>query len=471
MHLGKKTKIVCTLGPATGNREILENLIKSGMNVARFNFSHGTWDEHKERLDIIKNLCSDNACNIASIQDLCGPKIRLGDFKSGRAVLRSGQNFILTTDEVEGDENISHVNYSMLPKEVSKGDHILLNDGLCRLEVIELNDKEVISKVLIGGEIKSRKGINIPGANLSIPALTEKDIKDLSFGIENKMDFIAISFVRKAEDVLGLRKILEEKGSNAKIIAKIETLQAINNIDEILKVSDAIMVARGDMAIETPYAEVPVVQKKLIRRAHEFSKPVIVATHMLESMVESPLPTRAEVSDIANAILDGTDAIMLSEETTIGKYPVEAVKVMADVARETEEDMAERGLIKHYDLFHNTNDSISCSAVNIAKEIKAKYIVALTHSGATARVVARHRPIQQIVALTSYQETARSLSLSYGCYPMIVPKFNTLDEAFQTVREFLIKNDLDEPGDKIVIVAGLPLGSHKETNTISVETI
>ncbi len=339
MNFGKKTKIVCTIGPATSSVEKLTALVNAGMNVMRLNFSHGDFSEHQERVDNLRIVMKNTNKNIAIIQDLGGPKIRIGEFENGFINLKKGHKFILTTDPVIGNENIVHINYPLLPKEIKVGGYVLLHDGKKKLQVTEIEGNNVITKVIIGGEIKSKRGVNLPGAYLSISSITEKDKKDLEFGLKNKVDYFALSFIRRPSDILELREILKRNNSNAGIIAKIETPEALENIDEIIRLSDGVMIARGDLGIEIPAEDVPMVQKMLIQKCNNIGKLVITATQMLESMIKSPVPTRAEVSDIANAIIDGTDAIMLSEETTLGDYPVESVEMMTRIALRVERDV------------------------------------------------------------------------------------------------------------------------------------
>jgi pyruvate kinase len=369
-----------------------------------------------------------------------------------------------------GNNSRVSINYPLLPKEVKVGGIVMLHDGKKKLEITKIKGNEIITKVIVGGEIKNRRGVNLPGAYLSISSITDKDRTDLEFGLKNKVDFIALSFVRRAADIQELREILDKVKSKAKIIAKIETPEAIENIDEILKLTDAIMVARGDLAIEIPAEDVPSAQKMLIHKCNALGKPVITATQMLESMIKSPVPTRAEVSDVANAIIDGTDAIMLSEETTLGDFPVEAVKMMTRVALRTEKDTYTSDTISTFDPAHGTTDIISQAAVRTAHKVGAKFIVAVTESGRTARMIARYRPAERVIALSSNGASA-PLALSFGCYPVVVPKYKTLDEVMVTVRGIAVKNKLAKRGDKVVLVAGIPFGKIKETNTILVETI
>lgn len=471
MNNGKKTKIVCTIGPATESEAKLTELVNAGMNVMRLNFSHGDFNEHQGRVDNLKKVMAKTGKIVAVMQDLAGPKIRIGEFEGGVTVLKEGQTFTLTTDKIMGDNKRVHVNYPLLPKEVKIGGTIMLHDGKKRLEIIDIKGNDVITKVIVGGEIKNKRGVNLPGAYLSISSVTEKDRADLAFGIKNKVDFVALSFVRRPSDITELRELLKKAKSNAQIISKIETPEALENIDEIIKLTDGIMVARGDLAIEIPAEDVPLAQKMLIQKCNELGKPVITATQMLESMIKSPVPTRAEVSDVANAIIDGTDAIMLSEETTLGDFPVEAVKMMTRIAHRVEKDVFTHDTIFEFEESHGTTDVISQAAVQTAHDIKAKFIVALTDSGRTARMVARYHPAEMILAVTANVKEAPKLALSFGCYPVVVEKFKTIEDVMKTVRQIASKHKLAVKGDNVVIVAGVPFGKNRETNMILVETI
>lgn len=474
MNLGKKTKIVCTIGPATESEAKLTELVDAGMNVMRLNFSHGDFAEHQNRVDNLKKVTKKTGKTVGILQDLAGPKIRTGEFKNGSIVLKEGQKFTFTTNDAEkttGDEHRVWINYPLLPKEVKVGGYILVHDGKRKLQITAIKGKDVICKVITGGEIKSKRGVNLPNAYLSVSSITEKDRKDLEFGIKNKVDFVALSFVRRADDILELREILSKAKSDAMIVAKIETPEALENIDAILAATDAIMVARGDLAIEIPAESVPFAQKELIRKCIVLGKPVITATQMLESMIKSPVPTRAEVSDVANAIIDGTDAIMLSEETTLGDYPVEAVKMMTRIALEIEQDIKKYAAPFHYDNSTDMTDIISQSAVHLGRESGAKYLVALTRSGWTARMIARYRPNQVILSLMGNQKDANKLILSYGCYPVIVPHFETAADIMDLVRKVSVSHHFAKKGDKVVIIAGMPVGKAKGTNMVLVETI
>jgi pyruvate kinase len=471
MNLGKKTKIVCTIGPATTSVEKLTALIDAGMNVMRLNFSHGDFAEHQERIENLKKVTEKSGKIVAIMQDLGGPKIRIGEFEKGLINLVEGQEFTLTTDNVVGNEKIVSVNYPKLAKEVKVGGYVLLHDGKKKLQITDIQGNNVITKVIVGGEIKSKRGVNLPGAYLSMSSITEKDRKDLEFGIKNGVDYVALSFVRRPSDITELRDLLDAAKLNAGIVAKIETPEALENIDEIIKLADCIMVARGDLAIEIPAEEVPLVQKMLIQKCNAVGKPVITATQMLESMIKSPVPTRAEVSDIANAIIDGTDAIMLSEETTLGEFPVEAVSMMARIALRVEKDVYTNDTIAEYEDSHGITDVTSQSAVLASHEIDARFIVALTESGRTARMLSRYRPAERVVAMTLSDSSARKLMLSFGCYPVVVEKFTTIDEIMSVVRNVAFSEKIGATGDKVVIVAGMPFGKIKETNMMLIEVL
>lgn len=468
----KKTKIVCTIGPATESEEMLEKLLNAGMNVMRLNFSHGDFEEHGKRVTNLRNIMNRTGKSAAILQDLCGPKIRIGDFKDGIINLVEGNEFILTMDDVEGDVNKVSVNYKKMASEVKTGEIIFIQDGKKKLKVKEVKGNDIICEVLVGGELKGRKGVNLPDSDISVSSLTDKDKSDLKFGIEKDVDFYALSFVRKPEDVMELREILNKAGSTAKIISKIETPQAVKNIDEIIEVSDGIMVARGDLAIEVPAEKVPMIQKSIIVKCNNTGKPVITATQMLESMIKSPVPTRAEVSDVANAILDGTDAIMLSEETTLGDFPVESVKVMAKVAREIEANYPEKAIVHYPGKGEATvTDSVTGSVVKTAHDVGAKAIIALTETGFTAKMISRHKPNVPIFALSSNKKTVNQISLSFGCVPIVISDWKTVPEAFEIVRNICLKDNIASPGDRVVIAAGAPSQNNKETNMILVETI
>ncbi len=476
--MDKKTKIVATIGPATQSQPMLEKLLKSGFNVMRMNFSHGDFAEHQVKVDNLARAVKKTGIIAATMQDLGGPKIRIGDFENGFATLVEGQTFTLTTEKIVGNERRVSVNYAPLPKEVQKGGFILLHDGKKKLEILDIRGNDIICKVIVGGEIKNKRGVNLPGAHLSISSLTDKDKKDLEFGIKNKVDFVAFSFVRRAEDINELRKLLDKaKMQETKIIAKVEDVEGLENIDEIIKLVDGVMVARGDMAIEIGAENVPMVQKMIIKKCNELGKIVITATHMLESMIKSPVPTRAEVSDIANAIIDGTDAIMLSEETTLGDFPLESVDVMTKVALRIENDAMYKDQIvetqkrKHAAIGSGISDAVSNEVVDVANAVKAKVIVSLTESGLTARMVSRYKPLQKHIAMTSNPVTLRQLIFTFGCTPVLIPKYKTDKEAIEGAKAYCLKNKIAEKGDKIVLALGTRNNKKIHTNMIVVETI
>ncbi|MFA6158639.1 MAG: pyruvate kinase [Candidatus Paceibacterota bacterium] len=469
----KKTKIVCTIGPATESQEKLEALLKAGMNVMRLNFSHGDFKEHQARVANVRKASEKTGIPVAVLQDLAGPKIRIGTFKTDAVMLKEGAKFTITTDKVEGDETRVSVNYPSFAKEVKKGHIVFLHDGRKKLEVLEVKGNDVVCRILVGGEIKGKRGVNLPDSDLSISALTEKDRTDLEFGVKNKVDFFALSFVRRAADITELRAILDAKKSKAKIIAKIETPQSLACIDEILDLVDGIMVARGDLAIEIPAEKVPAAQKMLIRKCNERGLPVITATQMLESMIKAPVPTRAEVSDVANAIIDGTDAVMLSEETTLGDFPVLAVEVMSKVALQVESELMGEQFFAPVgeDGSESVGEAMTASAVDTADRVDAKFLVSFTNGGYSARMISRHKPAQRIFAFTPNEVTFRQTTLSWGVTPVLVEKTTSFDEITKVVREHFLKSKLAAKGDKIVMASTLPFGKSLETNMVLVETL
>lgn len=467
----KKTKIVATIGPVSENPVMLSKMIKAGVNVARLNFSHGNHEEHGQRIAFIREAVKKTGQDIAILQDLGGVKIRIGDFAIGRTVLKRGQKFIMTTTKTLGNSNQVTVNYRKLPQEVKKGQEILLDDGTKKLIVTKTTDTTVETQVVVGGMIRSRRGMNVPGARLSCSALTAKDKKDVDFGIKNDVDFMALSFVRNAKDVTYLKNMLKRKKSTIKVIAKIETPEAIEDIDAIISVADGIMVARGDLAIEVPAADVPHLQKMIIQKCNVVGKPVIVATQMLESMISAPVPTRAEVTDVANAILDGADAVMLSAESAIGDYPMETVNMMADIAIRTEQEMTSRIIKDNEEHMSRTVNAVSHSAIQIAHDTNAVAIVALTESGFSARKISRYRPSRSIIALTPCRHTHRHLQLTFGVRPHIVDRFRTVVETIAQTKKFVQKNRYAKKNDQIVFVAGLPFGQKGTTNMVIAEKI
>ncbi|MEK7163083.1 MAG: pyruvate kinase [Patescibacteria group bacterium] len=468
----KKTKIVATIGPVTENKITIEKMIKAGMNVGRLNFSHGNYEEHFKRIKLIREAAKKFEKPVAILQDLGGPKIRIGDFYKESIILKTGQQFILTTDKCVGDEERVFINYKNLPKEIKKGAKIILNDGKNELLVEKISNNDIHCRILVGGEIKGRRGVNLPGSKIKISSLTFKDKEDIKFGIKHKVDFIAVSFVRTPDDILELKNILKRVKADIKVIAKIETQEAIENIDSIIAVADGIMVARGDLAVEVPAEHVPILQKMIIKKCNDIGKPVITATQMLSSMVNNYSPTRAEVNDVANAILDGTDAIMLSEETTIGNYPVKVVETMTRISRHIEEHFDYEEILRHKHLLPKSiSDSISFSVVSVAHNIDAKVIVALTETGHTARMIARYKPKQPILTLTANEKTFRQMALSFGCRSRLIENFNRISIMIEEAKKLSVKYKMAKAGDKIVIAAGVPFGKSGTTNLLIVQVI
>jgi pyruvate kinase len=468
----QKTKIVATLGLASSTERELIGMAKAGMNVARLNFSHGSHEDHAKLIDTVRAVSLKLKTPIAIMQDLMGPKIRIGDFGVERVHLKKGADFMLTIEACIGDEYHAYVSYRPLPKEVSAGMEILLDDGKIKLRVMSVAATEIKCKVIDGGDIRGRRGVNVPGAHLNIGSLTEKDRKDLAFGIKKGVDFVALSFVQTAEDVKKLRAILEKKNARIGIIAKIETEEAVKNIDTIIKVSDGIMVARGDLAVEIPKEDVPLMQKIIIKKAIAAGKPVITATQMLDSMITSPVPTRAEVNDVANAILDGTDAVMLSGETAVGEHPVLVIETMSRIALRTEGSaLYEEEVAKLKRTPRGIVDSVSASVAAAAMTVGAKAIVALSEHGFTPRMISRYKPNQPILVLTPHETTNRQIILSFGCVSEIVPSVKTLNEAIALSKKMLLRKKLLKKGDVFLLAAGVPFGRTGGTNMLLVQTV
>ena len=481
----RKTKIICTLGPATDKGDVLKQLIKEGMNVARFNFSHGSYEEQKGRLEQLRKLRTELKRPVAALLDTKGPEIRLRDFADGKVELKSGQTFTLTTEEILGDANRVSVTYKNLPNDVKVGGHILIDDGLIGMEVISIEpvagakaDAEghqpmnIVCRVLNSGIISNKKGVNVPNVDLSMPYISEKDYNDILFGIENDYDFIAASFVRNADDVLAIRKILKEKGGkDIKIIAKIENMQGVKNIDEIIRVSDGIMVARGDMGVEIPLEDVPVMQKMIIKKVLDAGKVVITATQMLDSMMKHPRPTRAESTDVANAIYDGTSAIMLSGETAAGMYPVEALKTMVRIAMRTEQDINywQRLRTRHTLSNPDMTNAISHATCTMAEDLNAAAIITVTKSGRTARMVSKYRPATPIICGCLTEKVYRQTGLSWGVLPLLLEKKDNAQDLFDYAVDATEKAGFISKGDVVVLTAGVPLGVSGTTNLIKVQ--
>ena len=473
MHI-RKTKIICTLGPATDREDVLKQLMLEGMNVARFNFSHGSYEEQGERLNKLKQLRKELNLQVASLLDTKGPEIRLRDLKDGKAQLVEGQKFVLTTEEILGDENRVSITYQNLVKDITTGCRILIDDGLIELKAEEVTDTEIVCRVINGGMISNKKGVNVPDVELSMPYISEKDYNDIVFGIENDFDFIAASFVRTADDILQIRKIFEEKDChNINIIAKIENMQGVNHIDEIINVSDGIMVARGDMGVEIPLEDVPVIQKMIIKKAVEAGKQVITATQMLDSMMKNPRPTRAEATDVANAIYDGTSAIMLSGETAAGMYPVESLKTMVRIAIRTEQDIHYISRFKSRETMSNPDitNAISHATCTTAIDLNAAVIIAVTRSGRTARMVSKYRPDCMIIGGSIHEKVCRQLNLSWGVIPLKFQPIRDVDDLFEYAVDMVEKAGYMSKGDIAVITAGVPLGVSGTTNILKVQKI
>jgi pyruvate kinase len=470
----RKTKIVCTIGPTSDNEEMLEKLISSGMDAARLNFSHGSYEEHGSRIELVKRLRKKISKPIAIILDTKGPEIRTGNFKGSNLELKEGQKFTITTRQLEGDESVCSVSYEKLNEDLKPGDRVLISDGLIELMVESIEGQDIHCKVVNGGPIGNHKNINVPNVVINLPGITEKDINDIRFGIEKGIDFIAASFVRKAADVMAIRKVLEDNGGTGiHIISKIENQEGVDNIDEIIKLSDGIMVARGDLGVQIPVEEVPIAQKMIIEKCNTAGKPVITATQMLDSMIRNPRPTRAEASDVANAILDGTDAIMLSGETANGKYPVESVSTMAKIASKAETNINFKFILRKRREQHilTVPDAISLATVSTAMQLNASAVITATQSGHTARIVSKYRPQCEIIAVTPYWQIARKLSIVWGVYPIIAEKMESADEVIDKSVNEAIEHGYIKKGDLVVIAAGVPIGYAGTTNLMKVHIV
>ena len=469
----KKTKIICTMGPNTNDESLMRKLVQNGMDIARFNFSHGDHEEQKGRMDMLKKIREEENKPIAILLDTKGPEIRTGVLKDGKKVqLEAGETFTLTTDEIVGDNKIVSITYKGLVEDVKAGSTILIDDGLIEMTVEEIRGEEIVCRVINGGFVSNHKGVNVPGAILSMPYISEVDLADIIFGVEHGFDFIAASFVRTKEDIQEVRKIVEDRGSKIKIIAKIENMQGIQNLEEIINVADGIMVARGDMGVEIPLEEVPILQKKMIKMAVAQGKHVITATQMLESMIKNPRPTRAEATDIANAIYDGTTAIMLSGESAAGLYPVEAVKTMSRIAERAEQDIDYRGRMqKVKEDRQETPDittAISYATCSVASDLNAAAIITVTMSGFTANMIARYKPGCQIIGCTLDEKVYRQLNLLWGVKPVMIQKERTTDALFEEAVFKAKQAGLVKTGDTVVITAGVPLGVVGKTDMIHV---
>jgi len=467
-----KTKIVATVGPASNSREMLENLIKEGVDVFRLNFSHGTHEDHKSVIEHVRSLNKELGTTVSLLQDLQGPKIRLGEMEKKTKIV-SGQKFIITTEEVVGNSERASTVYQDIVKDVKVDDVILIDDGKIELKIKEVKDKEVITEIIYGGKVKSRKGINLPFSNVSAPSLTEKDLKDLEFGLENDVDWIALSFVRKEEDIINLRKKIDAKGKHSKIIAKIEKPEAIKNIDRIIEETDAVMVARGDLGVEIFMEEVPMAQKRIVKKCNELAKPVIIATQMMESMIENPRPTRAETNDIANAVMDGADALMLSAETAAGMYPVEVIKSMVNTITSVEK---QADVYFRHDPLDETdplflNNTLVLTACRLAKASRAKAIIGMTQSGYTAFRLSCHRPNANIFIFTSNERLLNTMNLIWGVRGYYYNKEVSTDDTFADVESILKEKGHIDTGDVFITTASMPIHERQRTNTVKLNLV
>lgn len=469
----RKTKIVCTIGPASEDLETLKQLITAGCNVCRLNFSHGDYEEHGRRIRLIRQAAKETNRTVAILLDTKGPEIRTGDLKEDEVELLTDESIVLTSEDIAGDAKRISVSYEQLANDVTVGSTILIDDGLIELEVREIDGSDITCKIVNGGTLKSRKGVNVPGVSVQLPGITDKDAADIRFGIEQGVDFIAASFVRKASDVLEIRQLLEEHDADIHIIAKIENHEGVANLEEILQVSDGLMVARGDLGVEIPAEEVPLVQKEMIALCNRYNKPVITATQMLDSMQRYPRPTRAEASDVANAIFDGTDAIMLSGETAAGKYPVEAVETMARIALRTEAGLDYRALLSRQSEQQQITitDSISQSVAHTALDLDCSAIITATQSGYTARLVSKYRPKADIIAVTPHAAVMRQLTLVWGVTPIQGEAVTTTDDMLTSAIEASVRHNYVSHGDLVVISAGVPVGQSGTTNLMKVHIV
>ncbi len=468
----RKTKIICTIGPASESPEVLEVLVRSGMNVARLNFSYGTHEQHQQKIESLRQIAERVKEPLAILQDLSGPKIRVGEIKAGGVELKKGDRFTLTNRQIMGGETGVTVTYPSLPSEVKPGDRILLSDGTIELQVLSSTKEEVQCQVVVGGILASHNGMNFPNGRIRASAFTEKDREDLLFGIQKGVDFVGLSYVKEASDIERVKSVLKEHSADIPVIAKIERREALENIDEIISVSDGIMIARGDLGVETPIEKISNIQKRLIRKANASGKPVITATQMLRSMVDHTQPTRAEVTDVVNAIYDGTDAVMLSEETARGRFPVESLQMMVKIAESAEEEFPHDQFLKREtEVQADLPQSISHVASLLAERVGAVAIVTPTESGSTARWVSRLRPKQPIIALSRHLSTARRLSLCWGVHPVLVPDWKDTDEMLERSKKIPKELGIARKGDRIVIIAGVPISIPGTTNLIKVEVV
>ncbi len=467
----RRAKIVATIGPATRDSENLTKAIQAGMNVARLNFSHGTHPEHLAVIENVRRISMELKAPVTILQDLQGPKVRVGLFEKGSIPLVPGQVVTVTIDDVMGREGLIPSDFKELCKACQPGTQILLDDGLIELKVLKVGEKALEAEVIYGGQLKNRKGMNLPGVNLPVDAMTPKDIEDLAFGLKNNVDFVALSFVRHGKDIRSLREMIEKAGSQAKIVAKIEMLEALDNLEEIVRLSDVVMVARGDLAVEIGQSRLPRAQKRIIALCNELGKPVITATQMLDSMVENPRPTRAEITDIANAVLDGSDALMLSAESASGKYPFKAIRTMHEVILEVEKSEESYYKISLDNELLSTPAAIAASSALTALKLNAAAIVCLTTTGKTAQIISSFRPKAQIVAITTEIDVLNRLEITWGLQTLLLKPYTSLNEVLQQVEKLLIENGLAKTGDRIILTLGQPVAEGGKTNSLHVHIL
>ena len=469
----RRTKIVCTIGPSIDTAEKIAKLVEAGMDVARLNLSHGSLEDHLRHLELIRDVSSGMKKNMGFLFDTRGPEVRTGDLEQDCVMLEDGQEFIITTEPVIGDNRKVSVTYHGLHRDLRAGCTVLIDDGLIELRVLEISGREIICRVIHGGELRSYKGLNTPGTRVNLPAVGEKDRIDIKAGLDNEVDFLAASFTRNVDDIIEIRQLVEKHGGNIMILAKIESREGVENYDAILEVADGIMVARGDLGVEIPPEEVPLLQKQFIRKCNRLGKPVITATQMLDSMIRNPRPTRAEASDVANAIFDGTDAVMLSGETAIGRFPVEAVQTMSRIAEKTEEGLSYKRIMEDMSsvIKKTVTDAISYATSHIAYELGADAIITATQSGHTARMVSKYKPRAPIVAVSSRRQVASQLTLTWGVQAIICPPAHSTDDMFANAIQAALEEDLIKDGNLVVITAGVPVGVSGTTNLLRVETV
>ncbi len=471
MLADRRAKIVATIGPSTRDENNLAKAIKAGMNVARLNFSHGTHDDHLKVIHSLRKLSKELKAPVTILQDLQGPKVRVGKIEGGKIEIKPGEKFTFTTEPILGRPGLIPSDFKELPLACTPGTRILLDDGLMQVEVLQVRGEEVDVVVIDGGILKDRKGMNLPGVNLPVDPMTPKDLEDLEFGIANKVDYIALSFVRHARDIRKLREIIEARGSQAKIVAKIEMIEAIENLEEICRLSDAVMVARGDLAVEVGQSRLPGFQKRIINVCNQLGRPVITATQMLESMIENPRPTRAEITDVANAVLDGSDALMLSAESASGKNPFKAIRTMHEIILEVERNEEEYYKISLDSEFLSTPAAIAASASLSALKLNATAIICLTSTGKTASIISSFRPKARIISVTQHHEVLNSQELSWGIQTHVIKPYKNMEDILSEVDRLLVTHGLSKTGDKVIVTLGQPIASGVKTNSLYVHTV